>query len=113
MYDPTMSRYIAALGNGAICTIKRKDLKISQYVEVHGQRIVDAVLGKPNDGNALLVTASNDLSLGLSTYNTTTHKIETRAKVQIAEAPNAIMLVQNAIYVADTGNDINRIVIKY
>ena len=111
LYDSDCTHYLTSLGNGAVCSIKRKTMKISHYEAVHSQRIVDAVLA--NEAS-LLITASSDLCLGLSVYDKKTAIIEAKAKIEISESPNAIMFdaTKQAIYVADTGNDIKLISIK-
>jgi len=112
LYDPTNTHYLAGLGNGALCSIKRKTLKISCYQEIHGQRMVDAILVK--EGSSwLVITASNDLSLGLIVYEPKEVSIKERARIKIEKLPNAILFndLHQAIYVADTSNDIKRIAI--
>ncbi len=120
MYDPSGENYVAALGNGAVCTVRRKTMKILRYVELHCQRIVDAFLCKWNKTAAgeeteLLVTASNDLTLGLSLYSSPREaSVENRLMIRIENPPNAILFdrTHSALYLADTGNDICRIVMK-
>ena len=112
MYDPTASYYITALGNGAVCVVKRKSLKITHYLGVHNQRIIDAVLSKDS---TLFITASNDLSLGVSLYDVKSATLQHKTNIQINDAPNSILYNDwnKTIYVADTGNDISKITIKY
>ncbi len=115
LYDPECTHYVAALGNGAVCSVKRKNMKISHYAAVHGQRVVEAALCKhPASGSWLLLTGSNDLSLGISVYDVKSGEINGKAKIEIAEPPNALMFdsAKEAVYVADTSNDIKRITIK-
>ena len=113
LYDPTSTHYIAGLGNGSVCSIKRKTVKIVCYKEIHNQRIVDTIIAKHSD-TWLLITASNDLTLGISLYEAKDAQIKLKINISIEDLPNAIMYNENhqAIYVADTSNDIKLINFK-
>jgi len=112
MHEPNCIFYMASLGNGAIVTIKRKKFKITQYAQIHAQRIVESVFVPENN---LIISGSNDLTLGISLFDIKSGGIELKEKIEISEPPNSLMFDKNhnAIYLADTSKDIKLITIKY